>query len=276
MRWFKQLSRKKKTILLAILSVLLIVAWWFIATFMLQTTTVSESTQQEITEQNTEDVLANEQPKEESTEEPEQAVPIEEPATETQQWPVLLTNEQANSITVVVNKKHKLPSSYVPQLTTVNGGQVRPEIAQSLQNMMNAAQNAGTPAVIISSYRSYQTQASTYQYWVDLQGQAEADRSSARPGHSEHQTGLTIDFGNPDGSCRLLACFGDGAAGKWLASNAHKYGFIIRYPQGKESLTGYIYEPWHLRYVGEDIATSLYNSGQTLDQYFNIPAGDYL
>ncbi len=190
-------------------------------------------------------------------------------------WPVQLTDEQAASLTVVVNKKHKLPSSYVPNLVAVAGGQLRPEAASALQRLLSDAEAAGFSMKNISSYRSYQNQVSTYQYWVNTQGQAEADRGSARPGHSEHQTGLAIDLGNPDGSCELDACFGSSLAGKWLSAHASEYGFIIRYPEGKESLTGYQYEPWHLRFVGTEIAKAIISSGQTLDQYFNIEAGGY-
>lgn len=228
------------------------------------------------------DVVSNYQPKEteelqEASEEPaenQQPAPEHEPEP-TPQWPVTYSLEQADSLTVVVNKKHRLPSDYVPNLVSVAGGQMRPEAASALQNLMNDASSEGASMVIVSSYRSYQTQVSTYQYWVDTQGQAQADRESARPGHSEHQTGLAVDLGNPDGSCRLLACFGDGAAGQWLANNAHKYGFIIRYPNGKEAQTGYIYEPWHLRYLGVETATAVKNSGQTLDQYYGVEAGGY-
>ncbi len=201
--------------------------------------------------------------------------PASEPEQQTPQWPITYSLEEANSLTVVVNKKHRLPSNYVPSLVTVGGGQIRPEASSDLQRLLNDASSAGAPMNIISSYRSYQTQVSTYQYWVDLNGQTQADRESARPGHSEHQTGLTVDMGNPDGSCRLVACFGDGAAGKWLAANAYKYGFIVRYPPNSESLTGYIYEPWHIRYLGVDVATAVYNSGLTLDQYYGVEAGGY-
>ena len=197
---------------------------------------------------------------------------VAEPASK---WPVTYTSSEASSITVVVNKKHKLPSTYVPDLTEVTGGQMRPDAAQAITSQLFKANEAGVGMKIISSYRSYSTQVTTYQKWVNQQGQAEADRSSARPGHSEHQTGLAVDLGNPDGSCNLLECFGSGAQGIWLANNAHTYGFIIRYPDGKESLTGYQYEPWHIRYVGVDIATAIYQSGQTLDQYYSVEAGGY-
>jgi len=191
------------------------------------------------------------------------------------EWPITNTLKKAAELTVVVNKKHRLPSNYVPVLENVTGGKMRPEAANALKNLLSDAEKAGNPMVVASSYRSYDTQVSTYQYWVNTQGKAEADRESARPGHSEHQTGLAVDLGNPDGSCRLLACFGTGIAGKWLDNNAYKYGFIIRYPEGKESLTGYIYEPWHVRYVGIDQANAIKISGQTMDQYYGVEAGNY-
>lgn len=199
----------------------------------------------------------------------------EQPVDQQQSWPVNYSLEEAASLTVVVNKKHRLPSDYIPPLTSVAGGQLRPEAASALQKLLGAAETAGAPMVIVSSYRSYQTQVSTYQYWVNTQGQEQADRESARPGHSEHQTGLTADMGNPDGSCQLIGCFANTFAGQWLAAHAHEYGFIIRYPDGMESETGYIYEPWHIRYVGVDNATAIFNSGQTMDQYYGVLAGDY-
>ena len=97
-----------------------------------------------------------------------------------------------------------------------------------------------------------------------MDGQALADTYSARPGHSEHQTGLAFDVGAIDDN------FGSTAAGKWLANNAHLYGFIIRYPKGKENITGYKYEPWDIRFLGIDIATKVYESGLTLDEYLGI------
>jgi len=201
--------------------------------------------------------------------------PTPQVAEPTSQWPVTYSTAEASSITVVVNKKHKLPSTYAPAVVSVSSGQMRSEAATAMSQMLTDAENAGVGMKIISSYRSYNTQVSTYQKWVNLQGQAEADRGSARPGHSEHQTGLAADLGNPDGSCNLLACFGTGAQGIWLASNAHNYGFIIRYPDGKESLTGYQYEPWHVRYVGTAEATAIYQSGLTMDQYYGVEAGGY-
>jgi D-alanyl-D-alanine carboxypeptidase len=202
---------------------------------------------------------------------------VEQPAQaeQTSEWPVIYSLQEAASLTVVVNKKHKLPSEYAPGLQSVAGGQMRPDAAAALSTMLDAAANAGVSMRIISSYRSYSTQVATYNKWVNLQGKAQADRSSARPGHSEHQTGLAVDLGTPDNNCDLLICFGTTAQGKWLAANSHKYGFIVRYESDTESTTGYQYEPWHMRYLGVDAATAVKNSGQTLDQYYGVAAGGY-
>lgn len=129
---------------------------------------------------------------------------------------------------------------------------------------------------VLSSYRSYSTQVNTYNGWVQRSGQEAADTFSARPGHSEHQLGLAVDLGDQNvPSCNLEECFGDTQGGKWLESNAHKYGFIIRYQEGKQAITGFIYEPWHLRYVGVEAATNIKNSGLTMDQYYGVEAGGY-
>lgn len=191
------------------------------------------------------------------------------------EWPVIYSSQQASSLTVVVNKKHRLPSDYVPSLKSVVGGQLRPEAADALTAMLSAAQNDGISMRIISSYRSYSTQVATYNKWVNIDGKAQADRSSARAGHSEHQTGLAVDLGTPDAVCDLAICFGDTAQGKWLALNAHNYGYIVRYESDTESVTGYQYEPWHMRYLGVDVAKAVKNSGLTLDQYYGVEAGGY-
>lgn len=193
----------------------------------------------------------------------------------TTDWPVLLSSTQASSLTAVVNKKHKLSNEYVPPLVNITGGQVRKEVVENLFSLLQDAKLAGATMKILSTYRSYSTQISVYQKWVNLYGKVEADRVSARPGHSEHQTGLAIDLGAANGSCDLETCFEDTQAGKWLAINAPNYGFIIRYPKGKEDATGYSYEPWHLRYVGLEFASKISRSGQTMDQYFGVEAGGY-
>lgn len=118
-----------------------------------------------------------------------------------------------------------------------------------LDQLVVDATAAGHPGLYVrSAYRSYDEQADVYAYWVALLGQEQADLISARPGHSEHQLGLAVDVAGP--SCDGWDCFGDTPEGRWVAANAHRYGFIIRYPEGGTPVTGYAYEPWHLRYVG--------------------------
>ncbi len=112
---------------------------------------------------------------------------------------------------------------------------------------------------------------------VDERGQTAADRTSARPGHSEHQTGLAIDIASVPAECSLEQCFGDTAHGRWLAENAWRFGFVLRYPEGATPVTGYEYEPWHFRYVGKDLATELHEQKiETLEEFFGLePAPDY-
>ena len=125
-----------------------------------------------------------------------------------------------------------------------------------------------------SAYRSYSVQESVYAGWVDSLGQEAADLTSARPGHSEHQTGLAIDVNAlPDQGCALEPCWGDTPHAAWVAENAHRFGFIVRYQDGQTAITGYEYEPYHLRYVGVDLATEMYTTGvKTMEEFFGLPA----
>jgi D-alanyl-D-alanine carboxypeptidase len=177
---------------------------------------------------------------------------------------------------VVVNKKHKLPSNYAPyDLVAIPGGYLRSDAAKAFELISANAAQHGFTIITISSYRSYQTQASTYNGYVARDGQALADTYSARPGFSEHQTGLAVDIGIAGGNCSLQDCFGDTPVGRWFAENAVNYGFIIRYPKGKEAITGYQYEPWHLRFLNNDVASAVVKSGKTLDEFYTVPAGGY-
>lgn len=169
--------------------------------------------------------------------------------------------EQINGITYVngimlVNKTYSIPSDYAPGLV--------PEAYSAFLNLKEAASNNGFDIELISGFRSYETQTGLYNNYVATYGQAEADTFSARPGTSEHQTGLAMDVGWIDDS------YGDTPSGIWLANNCYKYGFIIRYPKGKESITGYKYEPWHIRYLGVDIAKEVYESGLCLEEYLGV------
>lgn len=193
---------------------------------------------------------------------------------------------EVGSYTWVVNKQRPLsPKEYTPPNLAfpnvrlrVPGNEsmkIRADVGTAIEQLFTAAQTNGHSPMFSSGYRSYAYQVNLYNGYVKSQGQAAADKESARPGHSEHQTGLAFDICNA-GSCKLVQSFGDTPLGKWVADNAHKHGFTIRYKQGKESVTGYTYEPWHLRYVGVDLATQLHASGATLEEHFGLPAApDY-
>ena len=137
--------------------------------------------------------------------------------------------------------------------------------------MATDAKALGFDFVAFSGFRSYEYQTTLYNNYVNRDGKEAADRYSARPGHSEHQTGLAFDIGEKSQQdLWLTADFGETPAGKWLADNAHNYGFILRYPEGKEDVTGFMYESWHFRYLGVENATEVKNTGLTLEEYLGI------
>jgi D-alanyl-D-alanine carboxypeptidase len=187
------------------------------------------------------------------------------------------------SIWAVVNKGRALPSSYNPSdLLAPNVAlrlpatdpemQIRATLAAPLQQMFKEADAEGLQLMLSSGYRSYQLQNIVYKANVGTQGQQTADSSSAKPGHSEHQTGLAVDIEPTSRECEVELCFADTPEGIWLAKNSYKYGFIIRYQKDQEKKTGYEYEPWHIRYVGIELAEQLHKSNQTLEQFFGLPA----
>lgn len=176
---------------------------------------------------------------------------------------------------VVVNKARPLaPADYVPRdLESVDGQLLRPEAAAGLRSLQAAAAAEGVGVTAISGYRSFADQSGLYAGYTAGYGTQQADSISARPGHSEHQTGLAVDVAAPDGRCTLQACFEETVAGAWAAENAHRFGFIVRYPANAEQITGYSYEPWHLRFVGEDIAARMHKEEIiTLEEYLALPA----
>lgn len=199
----------------------------------------------------------------------------------TAQWDV----DSAASLQVIVNKLRPMnPAEFAPQLVPVStenedGAEVvRPELDAALTEMdaaMRAAIGEGT--FVTSSYRSYALQAQYYQNAIDKYGQQAADTTSARPGHSEHQTGLAIDLQSTSRQCRLDHCFGETEAGRWIAEHAWEFGFVVRYPQGADAVTGYAWEPWHLRFVGTDVTTAMREEGvDTLEEFFGLePAPGY-
>lgn len=161
----------------------------------------------------------------------------------------------------IINKKYAVNPHYAP-------GEI-PEARQAFLNLTTHMRNLGFDVgYAYSGFRSYQYQASLYHSYVASDGQAMADRYAARPGHSEHQTGLAFDISDSQGN--LL----ENRASHWLAEHAHEFGFIVRYLPGKEAITGYMHEPWHIRYIGGE-ATDIYRSGLTLEEYFKVQGGGY-
>ncbi len=178
-----------------------------------------------------------------------------------------LERDEPERLLAVVDRRTPLdPVDYAPrdlvrwQRTDY---QLRAEVADQLSAMLRDGGDLGRTLRVISAYRSYQTQGGTYEYWVGHYGRARADATSARPGHSEHQTGLAVDLDGP-GGCYLEPCFGDTDAGQWVAQEAHRFGFVMSYPRGLRARSGYSYEPWHFRYVGPQVATAMRELGVPL------------
>jgi D-alanyl-D-alanine carboxypeptidase len=209
--------------------------------------------------------------------------------TETSAEPVTPTfDKTAQSIDdpasywVVVNKLRPLaiqgyaaPDLVAVPVPYINEPYLRQAASDAVVQMFAAiTAETGLSLQAQSAYRSYDTQVSVYQGWVDSLGQADADLTSARPGHSEHQTGLAIDVNAlPDQGCGLEPCWGALPEAQWVAANAYRFGFIVRYPDGKTPITGYEYEPYHLRYVGLELAAEMRTTGiTTLEEFFGLPA----
>lgn len=192
-----------------------------------------------------------------------------------------------SSVTVFINKEYALPKDYVPKkLVTPNiifnlitydeRTLMRPEAAEAVEQLFAAAKEDHVILYGISAYRSYQRQTSIFKNNIVKKGKTYTLRYSAVPGTSEHQTGLAIDVSAESQDFKLSNSFAKSPEGKWLAVNAHKYGYIIRYSEGNEKITGYAYEPWHIRYVGKDLAEYLYTNHMTLEEYYHYtPSPDF-
>lgn len=163
----------------------------------------------------------------------------------------------------------KLPHRYDPTLASAAAG--------AYKVMYKAAKKDGVRLVIQSAYRSYNNQVGVYNGWVNKIGQEKADLQSARPGFSEHQTGLSVDVASSSGQCTIAECFAKTDEGKWLTEHAWEYGWVLRYPKGLTHITGYKYEPWHWRFVGKGLAAEMHKTPNiTLEEYFGLPpAPDY-
>lgn len=175
-----------------------------------------------------------------------------------------------DGILVLCNKYNKLPQNYVPKLVsmsskyTSSGGKLHPIAYEAFKKMVDNAKNDDIKLYNVSAYRSYWTQSYLYNNYKNRDGVVKADTYSARAGHSEHQTGLATDINTASSS----ANFQNTKEYAWLIENSYKYGFILRYPKGKEYITGYKYEPWHYRYVGVDVATYIHKNNITYEEYY--------
>lgn len=217
---------------------------------------------------------ATEAPEEEAAMpvEPEEEEPVveEEPAAEEKTDATIYPADSAlpEAPTVIngvllANKQHPLPATYAP-------GEV-PEARTAFETMKAAAAEDGLNLSAFSTYRDFARQKQLYEGYTARDGQEAADRYSARPGYSEHQTGLAFDIGEAGKEQHWASSsFGDTEGGKWLAANAHAYGFILRYPEGSEHITGYMHESWHFRYVGKDVAAEIHQQGITLEEYLGV------
>lgn len=164
---------------------------------------------------------------------------------------------------LLANKQYPLPEDYAPGESE--------EAREAFDELAASAVTSGINLQAFSTYRSYDYQVTLYNRYVERDGQEAADRYSARPGYSEHQTGLAFDIGEVNHEKHWASnSFGDTEAAKWLAANAHQYGFILRYPEGKEDKTGYMHESWHYRYVGKDKAEQIFKRNITLEEYLGV------
>lgn len=202
----------------------------------------------------------------EETETPEAEEPAAEEKTDATIYPAdsaLPIEPTLINGVLLANKQHPLPATYAP-------GEV-PEARTAFESMKAVAAADGLDLAAFSTYRDFARQKQLYEGYTAKDGQAAADRYSARPGYSEHQTGLAFDIGEAGKEQHWAsASFGDTEGGKWLAANAHDFGFILRYPEGSEHITGYMHESWHFRYVGKDVAADIHQKGITLEEYLGV------
>lgn len=227
-------------------------------------------------------VIGKNGPVSSSEEPPDQETPgVEEPVEPNPQEILreAVREDWEKGFLILVNKEQGLTEEYVPgDLAEIKyyakdrspqWRKMRQEAAEAFHVLAEKAQEQEMEIVVTTAYRSYDFQSDLYYGYVSSKGQKWADQYSAKPGTSEHQTGLAADCSSPSVGYQLTSAFGETAEGKWLAENAHEFGFIIRYPEGKEEVTGYNYEPWHIRYVGTLSAEQIYTKGITLEEWLD-------
>lgn len=190
----------------------------------------------------------------------------------------IVETPNTNSLLVLVNQNYRLDEFYAPTdfvpvevpvtpYSQVNTNYLRRDAADATELLFSKAQEAGYELTLRTGYISYSVQKNLYNQDVYEMGLEYADKFNSRPGHSEHQTGLAIDITTPSINNELSLEFADTEEGKWVLAHAHEYGFIIRYPENRESEVGYFYEPYHLRYVGVEVATEIFENNWTLEDY---------
>lgn len=266
---FKKQRKLKKYSILAVSAIIVIAISAGTVVFLKQNsakspakqsnTTVAKSETTEIANDSKVDDVANSKPK--------------EPVFDTRKY----STTDPSSLWVIANKQHPLSNiEYAPSdLVTTNGAIISSKAQSDFETMLATASSQGVKLIASSSYRSYATQAGLYNNYVATHGQELADTFSAKPGYSEHQTGLAIDFtGYSNPNCNFDDCYATTQEGGWLAEHAHEYGFLLRYTAEKQNITGYKNEPWHYRYIGKDLAKEMRDKGfLTLEEFFNTTGG---
>ena len=200
--------------------------------------------------------------------------------------PLIKVNTDPASYTVLVNREYPMPGDYVPDDLMIpkaaysyegiyEKSYMRKAAAKAIEKMFAEAKKSKKYEFkVVSAYRSYTRQKAIYENNVNTRGSEKTNKVSAQPGCSEHQTGLAIDVSCETVNCAIDKTFASCPEGKWLAKNCHKFGFIIRYPKGKSDITGYSYEPWHIRYVGVNLAKYLHKKDLTLEEYYMVTTVD--
>lgn len=192
-------------------------------------------------------------------------------------WGYMMPQQDPTDTLILVNKTNKAPSVPITlvkpnvqptQESLSENIYMRPEAAAALEELFEAAAQDGITLYATSGFRSYSTQKAIFERKLNTMSEKQANASVAKPGYSEHQTGLAMDIeGETTKGTGLTEAFGESPEGIWAAEHCSEYGFIIRYPKGKTNITGYIYEPWHLRYVGKEAAAEITELGVTFEEY---------
>ncbi len=186
-----------------------------------------------------------------------------------------------DSLTRIINLTHPISADYVPadlrkvNVHTVKDVELRDEAAGQLEKMFQDAIQDRIYLKLVDGYRSYALQQALYSYYARTRGKTYADNIDDHPGASEHQLGLGADLGNWNGACELSYCFTQYHEYDWLLTNGYKYGWILRYPENKQDITGIMYSPWHFRYLGVEEATKIHDSGLTMEEYYGVTATPY-